>query len=118
MARPSSILRARSVRPAFAGLLAVALACGFAGATGASATAISASASVSSIPASTGAAGKPVLEARPAGITAAASSCLSSGTDATINAALVGTGAQAVLCPGAVFLLSNSITFTDRKSVV
>ena len=42
----------------------------------------------------------------------AASSCIASGTDADINAALVGTGAQAVLCPGAVFSLANSVTFT------
>ncbi|HEV2342951.1 MAG TPA: choice-of-anchor D domain-containing protein, partial [Actinocrinis sp.] len=42
----------------------------------------------------------------------AATSCIASGTDADINAALVGTGAQAVLCPGAVFSLSNSVTFT------
>ena len=42
----------------------------------------------------------------------AASSCIASGTEAAINAALVGTGAQAVLCPGAVFELSNPVTFT------
>jgi len=42
----------------------------------------------------------------------AAASCIASGTDAAIDAALVGSGAQAVLCPGAVFELSNPITFT------
>ncbi len=47
-----------------------------------------------------------------AGAAPAASSCIPSGTDADINAALVGSGAQAVLCPGAVFSLANSVTFT------
>jgi parallel beta-helix repeat protein len=47
-----------------------------------------------------------------AGAAPAASSCIPSGTDANINAALVGSGAQAVLCPGAVFSLANSVTFT------
>ena len=45
-------------------------------------------------------------------IAPAASACIASGTDANINAALVGAGAQAVLCPGAVFSLANSVTFT------
>src|SRR5579859_6086949 len=48
----------------------------------------------------------------PNSLARAASSCIPSGTDADINAALVGTGAQAVLCPGAVFSLGNSVTFT------
>lgn len=38
--------------------------------------------------------------------------CLSSGTDATINAALVGRGAQVALCPRAVFTLSRPVQFT------
>ncbi|GAA5191361.1 hypothetical protein GCM10023322_48570 [Rugosimonospora acidiphila] len=42
----------------------------------------------------------------------AAATCIASGTDAAINAALVGAGAEAVLCPGAVFQLGNPITFT------
>jgi parallel beta-helix repeat protein len=47
-------------------------------------------------------------------VPAAASStaCIPSGTDASIQAALVGTGAQAVLCPSAVFQLSNTVEFT------
>ncbi len=48
----------------------------------------------------------------------AASSCIPSGTDADINAALVGAGAQAVLCPGAVFSLSNSVTFTAANQQI
>jgi parallel beta-helix repeat protein len=48
----------------------------------------------------------------------AASACIASGTDASINAALVGTGATAVLCPGAVFTLNNSITFTAPNQVI
>jgi parallel beta-helix repeat protein len=50
-----------------------------------------------------------------AGLTAGAlpgAACISSGTDASINAALVGTGAVAELCPGAVFSLANPVTFT------
>jgi hypothetical protein len=38
--------------------------------------------------------------------------CLSSGTEVKINAALVGVGAEAVLCPGAVFNLSAPVRFT------
>ena len=49
---------------------------------------------------------------------AAAASCIASGTDADINAALVGVGAQAVLCPGAVFSLSNSVTFTAANQQI
>jgi len=37
--------------------------------------------------------------------------CLGSGTEATINAALVGAGAEAVLCPGAVFELHGPVVF-------
>src|SRR5579863_10074140 len=43
---------------------------------------------------------------------ASSSACIPSGTDASIQAALTGTGAQAVLCPGAVFQLSNAVEFT------
>jgi hypothetical protein len=48
----------------------------------------------------------------------AASTCIPSGTDAAINAALVGVGAQAVLCPGAVFQLANSINFTAANQQI
>jgi hypothetical protein len=48
----------------------------------------------------------------------AATGCIASGTDASINAALVGVGAQAVLCPGATFNLSNSITFTAANQAI
>src|SRR5207302_5439471 len=40
------------------------------------------------------------------------------GTDADINAALAGAGAQAVLCPGAVFSLNNSVTFTAANQQI
>lgn len=40
------------------------------------------------------------------------STCIASGTEADINAALVGAGAEAVLCPGAVFTLSSPVRFT------
>ncbi|EME58696.1 right-handed parallel beta-helix repeat-containing protein [Amycolatopsis decaplanina] len=43
---------------------------------------------------------------------AAATPCIASGTEAAINAALVGPGARAILCPGATFLLYNPVTFT------
>jgi parallel beta-helix repeat protein len=94
MTRLSEIPRTRPARRAPAGILATALACGFV---------------VAAVPLA-GAAQSP---AHPSGrVAAAASSCIASGTDASINAALVGTGAQAVLCPGAVFNLANSVTFT------
>ncbi len=48
----------------------------------------------------------------------AATGCIASGTDAAINAALAGVGAQAVLCPGAVFNLSNSIVFTAANQQI
>src|SRR5258708_39699594 len=38
--------------------------------------------------------------------------CIASGTEVDINAALVGKGADAVLCPGALFTLSNPVVFT------
>lgn len=38
--------------------------------------------------------------------------CIDSGTEVEINAALVGKGAEAVLCPGTVFTLSNPVVFT------
>ena len=100
MARLSTPWSARPGRRLPTGLLAVALTCGFAVSAGQLGSAASADPS---------AAGQVAAHSsgRPA-----ASSCIASGTDANINAALVGTGAQAVLCPGAVFELSNSITFT------
>jgi parallel beta-helix repeat protein len=47
-----------------------------------------------------------------------AAACLSSGTEATINAALTGSGATVVLCPGAVFTLGNPVTFTAPNQVI
>jgi len=38
--------------------------------------------------------------------------CVGSGTEAEINAALVGKGAEAQLCPGALFSLSDPVVFT------
>ena len=38
--------------------------------------------------------------------------CLASGTEQTINAVLVAAGSEAVLCPGAVFLLHAPVAFT------
>ena len=38
--------------------------------------------------------------------------CILSGTEADINAALAGTGAEAVLCANAVFILNNPVRFT------
>jgi hypothetical protein len=38
--------------------------------------------------------------------------CIASGTEADINAALVGEGSEAVLCPGALFILGNPVVFT------
>lgn len=49
---------------------------------------------------------------------ARAAACIPSGSDAEINAALNGTGATAVLCPGAVFTLTNSITFTAPNQTI
>ena len=49
---------------------------------------------------------------------ASAATCISSGSETAINAALVGSGAQAVLCPNAVFTLNNSITFTAPNQQV
>ena len=51
----------------------------------------------------------PAVSAPPA---AAAVGCLASGTEAEINAALVGPGAVAELCPGAVFNLHNRVTLS------
>ena len=38
--------------------------------------------------------------------------CIPSGTEADINAALAGSGAEAVLCPNTVFILSYPVSFT------
>jgi len=38
--------------------------------------------------------------------------CIPSGTEADINGALAGTGAEAVLCPNALFILSNPVRFS------
>jgi hypothetical protein len=43
---------------------------------------------------------------------AAVAGCINSGTEATINAALQGPGASAVLCPGTTFRLSAPVRFT------
>jgi hypothetical protein len=40
------------------------------------------------------------------------SGCISSGTQDDINGALVGAADEAVLCPGALFVLSNPVKFT------
>lgn len=42
----------------------------------------------------------------------AADGCIGSGTDADINSVLTGVGAAAILCPGAVFDLQDSVRFT------
>jgi hypothetical protein len=39
-------------------------------------------------------------------------SCIPSGTDADISAALTDPGSEAVLCPGAVFILGDTVRFT------
>ncbi|HEY7223648.1 MAG TPA: hypothetical protein VH561_08680 [Micromonosporaceae bacterium] len=56
----------------------------------------------------------------PAGSTAtpSAASCLPSGTEAEINAALQGTGAVVELCPGAVFTLHGPVTFSAPQQVL
>jgi hypothetical protein len=54
----------------------------------------------------------------PTATAAQASGCIASGTDASINAALVGAGAQAILCPGAVFNLSNTVVFTAANQAI
>ncbi|MCX4405980.1 MULTISPECIES: right-handed parallel beta-helix repeat-containing protein [unclassified Streptomyces] len=41
--------------------------------------------------------------------------CIASGTEEAINAALVGEGAAAVLCPGAVFSLHHEVRFTAPR---
>src|SRR6266849_7761938 len=38
--------------------------------------------------------------------------CIPSGTEADINAALASVGAEAILCPQAIFTLSNPVIFT------
>lgn len=48
----------------------------------------------------------------------AAGSCLESGNQDTINARLVGVGAVAVLCPGAVFQLTAPVTITADKQEI
>ena len=53
-----------------------------------------------------------------AGTPSHAAACLTSGTDATIQAALNGTGAQAVLCPGAVFQLGATVHFTAPNQAI
>jgi hypothetical protein len=47
-----------------------------------------------------------------------AASCIPSGTDASIQAALSGPGTVADLCPGAVFSLNNTIDFTAPGQVI
>ncbi|MDX6257375.1 MAG: hypothetical protein QOJ11_3709 [Frankiales bacterium] len=47
-----------------------------------------------------------------------AAGCLTSGTDATLQAALNGAGAQAVLCPGAVFQLGATVHFTAPNQAI
>jgi hypothetical protein len=43
---------------------------------------------------------------------AALAACIASGNETHINAALVGSGAAAVLCPGTLFTLSSPVRFT------
>jgi parallel beta-helix repeat protein len=50
--------------------------------------------------------------------TARAAACIPSGSAAGINAALTGSGATAVLCPGAVFTLTDPVTFTAPNQVI
>jgi parallel beta-helix repeat protein len=47
-----------------------------------------------------------------------ASTCIRSGSDATIQAALTGPGAVASLCPHSIFRLKNAITFTAPHQVI
>ncbi|MFI7536462.1 right-handed parallel beta-helix repeat-containing protein [Streptosporangium sp. NPDC049376] len=47
-----------------------------------------------------------------AGTGPSSAGCIPSGTETAINAALTGPGAQAVLCQGAVFTLSEPVRFT------
>jgi hypothetical protein len=47
-----------------------------------------------------------------------AAACIPSGTEAGINAALVGAGATAVLCPNAVFNLGNPVVFTAPNQAI
>lgn len=47
-----------------------------------------------------------------------ATGCISSGTDEAINMALVGQGAEAVLCPGSVFELASPIVFTAANQKI
>jgi parallel beta-helix repeat protein len=48
----------------------------------------------------------------------ASAACIASGTEADINAALNGTGAQAVLCQGATFQLNNPVVFTAANQQI
>ncbi|MFQ5858233.1 MAG: right-handed parallel beta-helix repeat-containing protein, partial [Anaerolineae bacterium] len=45
-------------------------------------------------------------------------SCISSGDHASIQNALTGPGSKAVLCPNAVFELSETVTFTDDNQEI
>jgi len=51
-------------------------------------------------------------------VSASAAGCIPRGTDAAVQAALNGPGAQAVLCPGSVIDVSHTITFTAPDQVI
>ncbi|MDQ1726083.1 MAG: hypothetical protein QOK14_128 [Frankiaceae bacterium] len=57
----------------------------------------------------------PAIAFTPAGH---AATCMGSGTDATIQAALSASGSQAILCPGAVFSLANTVHFTAPNQAI
>jgi parallel beta-helix repeat protein len=52
------------------------------------------------------------------GLPASAAECIPSGSEAAVQAALSGAGAQALLCPGAVIQVSHTITFTAPNQVI
>ena len=68
-------------------------------------------ASVASLPASIGAAAAPPASS-PATAVGAPPPCIASGTEADINAVLVGPSATAELCPGAVFQLHGPVVLS------
>jgi len=61
-----------------------------------------------------------VLASGGSGVSAAAeaTTCIRSGSDAAIQAALTGPGAVASLCPHSVFRLSNTVTFTAPHQAI
>lgn len=49
---------------------------------------------------------------------ALAQTCIPSGTEVSINAALTSVGSVAILCPSAIFLLNNDVTFTANNQQI